>query len=142
MGLNRSRPARLGPVDGETNVLGSELEACGTDPVTGFYRDGCCTSGPDEAVHLVCAVVTAGFLEHQRSVGNDLITPVPEYGFPGLQPGDRWCVVAQRWLQAHEAGAAPPVVLASTNARALEVIDLAILQRYAVDVPEDLSSLE
>ena len=90
----------------------------------------------------MCAVVTAGFLEHQRSVGNDLITPVPEYGFPGLQPGDRWCVVAQRWLQAHEAGAAPPVVLASTNARALEVIDLAVLQRYAVDVPEDLSSLE
>jgi uncharacterized protein len=129
-------------VDGETNVLGSELQACGTDPVTGFYRDGCCTSGPDEAVHLVCAVVTAGFLEHQRSAGNDLITPVPEYGFPGLQPGDRWCVVAQRWLQAHEAGAGPPVVLASTNARALEVIDLAVLQRYAVDVPEDLSSLE
>jgi uncharacterized protein len=129
-------------VDGETNVLGSDLQACGTDPVTGFYRDGCCTSGPDEAVHLVCAVVTAGFLEHQRSVGNDLITPVPEYGFPGLRPGDRWCVVAQRWLQAHEAGAAPPVVLASTNARALEVIDLAVLQRYAVDVPEDLSSLE
>jgi uncharacterized protein (DUF2237 family) len=129
-------------VDGETNVLGSELQACGTDPVTGFYRDGCCTSGPDEAVHLVCAVVTAGFLEHQRSVGNDLITPVPEYGFPGLQPGDRWCVVAHRWLQAHEAGAAPPVVLASTNARAAEVIDLAVLQRYAVDVPEDLSSLE
>ena len=90
----------------------------------------------------MCAVVTAGFLEHQRSVGNDLITPVPEYGFPGLQPGDRWCVVAQRWLQAHEAGAAPPVVLASTNARALEVIDLAVLRRYAVDVPEDLSSLE
>jgi uncharacterized protein len=129
-------------VDGETNVLGSDLQACGTDPVTGFYRDGCCTSGPDEAVHLVCAVVTAGFLEHQRSVGNDLITPVPEYGFPGLRPGDRWCVVAQRWLQAHEAGAASPVVLASTNARALEVIDLAVLQRYAVDVPEDLSSLE
>ena len=129
-------------MDGETNVFGSELQACGTDPVTGFYRDGCCTSGPDEAIHSVCAVVTAGFLEHQRSVGNDLITPVPEYGFPGLRPGDRWCVVAQRWLQAHEAGAGPPVVLASTNARALEVIDLAVLQRYAVDVPEDLSSLE
>ena len=91
---------------------------------------------------MVCAVVTAEFLEQQRSVGNDLITPVPEYGFPGLQPGDRWCVVAQRWLQALEAGLAPPVVLASTNARALEVIDLALLQRYAVDVPEDLSSLE
>jgi uncharacterized protein len=129
-------------VDGETNVFGGELQACGTDPVTGFYRDGCCSSGPDQARHLVCAVVTAGFLEHQRGVGNDLITPVPEYGFPGLRPGDRWCVVPQRWLQAHEAGAAPPVVLASTSARALEVIDLAVLQRYAVDVPEDLSSLE
>ena len=101
-----------------------------------------CKPAVDGAIHLVCAVVTAEFLKHQRSVGNDLITPVPEYGFPGLQPGDRWCVVAQRWLQAHEAGAAPPVVLASTNARALEVIDLAVLQQYAVDVPEDLSSLE
>ncbi|HMI33990.1 MAG TPA: DUF2237 domain-containing protein [Propionibacteriaceae bacterium] len=126
----------------ETNVFGGELQACGTDPVTGFYRDGCCSLGPDEAAHLVCAVVTAEFLEHQRSVGNDLITPVPEYGFPGLRPGDRWCVVAQRWLQSHGAGVAPPVVLASTNARALEVIDLAMLQPYAVDVPEDLSSLE
>jgi uncharacterized protein len=129
-------------VQGETNVFGDELQACGTDPVTGFYRDGCCTSGPDEAVHLVCAVVTAQFLGQQQSAGNDLVTPVPEYGFPGLQPGDRWCVVAQRWLQAHDVGVAPPVVLASTNARALEVIDLALLQRYAVDVPEDLSSLE
>jgi uncharacterized protein len=129
-------------VQGETNVFGDELQACDTDPVTGFYRDGCCTSGPDEAVHLVCAVVTAQFLGQQQSAGNDLVTPVPEYGFPGLQPGDRWCVVAQRWLQAHDVGVAPPVVLASTNARALEVIDLALLQRYAVDVPEDLSSLE
>jgi uncharacterized protein len=129
-------------VQGETNVFGDELQACGTDPVTGFYRDGCCTSGPDEAVHLVCAVVTAQFLGQQQSAGNDLVTPVPEYGFPGLQPGDRWCVVAQRWPQAHDVGVAPPVVLASTNARALEVIDLALLQRYAVDVPEDLSSLE
>ena len=91
---------------------------------------------------MVCAVVTAEFLQQQRNVGNDLITPVPEYGFPGLQPGDRWCVVAQRWLQAHDAGVAPPVVLASTNARALQVIDLAALQPHAVDVPEDLSSLE
>ncbi len=129
-------------MQGETNVFGGELQACSTDPVTGFYRDGCCTCGPDEAVHLVCTVLTAEFLEQQRSVGNDLITPVPEYGFPGLQPGDRWCVVAQRWLQAHDAGVAPPVVLASTNARALEVVDLAVLQPYAVDVPEDLSSLE
>ena len=90
----------------------------------------------------MCAVVTTEFLDHQRSVGNDLITPLPEYGFPGLQPGDRWCVLAERWAQANEAGVAPPVVLASTNARALEVIDLPVLQEHAVDVPEDLSSLE
>jgi uncharacterized protein (DUF2237 family) len=129
-------------VQDETNVFGAELQTCSTDPVTGFYRDGCCSSGPSQAAHLVCAVVTAEFLEHQRRVGNDLVTPAPEYGFPGLQPGDRWCVVAQRWAEANEAGVAPPVVLASTNVRALEVIDLAVLQRYAVDVPEDLSSLE
>ena len=126
----------------ERNVLGGELQSCGTDPVTGFYRDGCCTSGPNEAVHLVCAVATADFLAHQRTAGNDLGTPRPEYGFPGLTPGDRWCVVAQRWLQAYEAGVAPPVVLAATNARALEVIDLAALQEHAVDVPSDISSLE
>ncbi|HZA32673.1 MAG TPA: DUF2237 domain-containing protein [Propionibacteriaceae bacterium] len=129
-------------MDDETNVLGTELQPCGSDPLTGFYRDGCCTYGEGQALHLVCAVVTAEFLEHQRSVGNDLTTPVPEYGFPGLQPGDRWCVVAGRWAQAHAAGVAPPVVLASTNARALELIDLAVLQPYAVDVPEDPSSLE
>jgi uncharacterized protein len=129
-------------VQDEINVFGAELQTCGTDPVTGFYRDGCCSSGPSGAGHLVCAVVTAEFLTQQRSIGNDLITPAPEYGFPGLQPGDRWCVVAQRWAQAYEAGVAPPVVLASTNVRALDVIDLAVLQRYAVDVPEDLSSLE
>ena len=129
-------------MDDETNVLGTELQPCGSDPLTGFYRDGCCTYGEGQALHLVCAVVTAEFLEHHRSVGNDLTTPVPEYGFPGLQPGDRWCVVAGRWAQAHAAGVAPPVVLASTNARALELIDLAVLQPYAVDVPEDPSSLE
>ncbi len=129
-------------MNGESNVLGSELQPCGTDPLTGFYRDGCCSFGPSGAVHLVCGVMTAEFLEHQLSMGNDLVTPVPEYGFPGLQPGDRWCVVVDRWLQAHAAGVAPPVVLASTNARALDVIDLAVLQPYAVDVPEDLSSLE
>ena len=129
-------------MDGETNVFGTELQACGTDPVTGFYRDGWCSFGPDQARHLVCAVVTAEFLVQQRSLGNDLVTPVPEYGFPGLHPGDRWCVVAERWAQAYEAGVAPPLVLSSTNARALEVIDLAVLQQYAVDVPEDLSSLE
>jgi uncharacterized protein (DUF2237 family) len=140
--VNAAFAVHTGAVNGETNVFGTELQACGSDPVTGFYRDGCCGSGPAQARHLVCAVVTADFLDHQRSVGNDLITPVPDYGFPGLRPGDRWCVVAERWAQAYEAGVAPPVVLAATNARALEVIDLAVLRPYAVDVPEDLSSLE
>jgi uncharacterized protein (DUF2237 family) len=126
----------------DRNVLGSLLEECGSDPVTGFYRDGCCTSGPDDiGSHTVCAVVTQEFLVHQRSVGNDLSTPVPQYGFPGLQAGDRWCVVALRWLQAHEEGVAPPVVLAATNERALEVIPLTVLREYAVDVPADPSSL-
>jgi uncharacterized protein len=129
-------------VNGEANVFGNELQPCGTDPVTGFYRDGSCNCGPHQAAHLVCAVLTREFLEQQRSVGNDLITPVPEYGFPGLRPGDRWCVVAERWAQAYAAGVAPPVVLAATNVHALEVIDLDVLQPYAVDVPEDLSSLE
>ncbi len=126
----------------ETNVFGDLLQPCSAEPVTGFYRDGCCTSGPQAAAHLVCAVVTADFLDHQRRVGNDLSTPVPEYGFPGLLAGDRWCVVAQRWAQAYADGVAPPVVLASTNRRALEVIELSVLQQFAVDVPEDIRSLE
>ena len=126
----------------DRNVLGGPLEDCGSDPLTGFYRDGCCTSGPEDiGSHTVCAVVTREFLEHQRSVGNDLSTPVPEFRFPGLHPGDRWCVVALRWLQAHEDGVAAPVVLAATNERALEVIPLDVLRTYAVDVPADPSSL-
>jgi uncharacterized protein len=129
-------------VASERNVLGGELQPCGTDPLTGYYRDGACTCGPHSAIHLICAVVTADFLAHQASIGNDLSTPVPEYGFPGLQPGDRWCVVAHRWVQSYAAGAAAPVVLAATNARALEVIDMTALRLHAVDVPEDISSLE
>ena len=126
----------------DQNVLHGHLEACGHDPLTGFYRDGCCSSGPEDAgSHTVCAVVTAAFLAHQQQVGNDLVTPRPEYRFPGLRPGDRWCVVAARWLQAHAAGAAAPVVLAATNARALEVIPLQVLREYAVDVPADPGSL-
>jgi uncharacterized protein len=129
-------------VEVQHNVLGGALEPCGTDPMTGFYRDGCCSSGPEDVgSHTVCAVVTAEFLAHQRMVGNDLTTPMPAYDFPGLQPGDRWCVVALRWLQAFEDGAAAPVVLAATNERALEVIPLDVLQRFAVDVPSDPSSL-
>jgi uncharacterized protein (DUF2237 family) len=127
---------------GELNVLGGELDMCGADPVTGFYRDGCCSTGPDDlGSHTVCAVVTAEFLAHQQRVGNDLSTPRPEYRFPGLQPGDRWCVVAARWLQAYAEGVAAPVVLAATNARALEVVPLEALREHAVDVPPDPSAL-
>jgi uncharacterized protein (DUF2237 family) len=126
----------------ELNVLGGPLEPCGTDPMTGFFRDGCCSTGPEDVgSHTVCAVVTKEFLDHQRGVGNDLSAARPEFGFPGLNPGDRWCVVAARWLQAARAGTAAPVVLASTNRRAIEVIPLELLQAHAVDVPADPSSL-
>jgi uncharacterized protein (DUF2237 family) len=124
------------------NVLGGELEECGTDPVTGFYRDGCCNSGPEDVgSHTICAVVTAEFLEHQASVGNDLATPRPEYAFPGLRPGDRWCVVAARWMQAYAAGVAAPVVLASTHESALDLVPLELLREHAVDVPSDPGAL-
>jgi uncharacterized protein (DUF2237 family) len=127
----------------ELNVLGEVLEPCGTDPMTGFYRDGDCRCGPeDQGRHAVCAVMTPEFLEHQRGVGNDLVTPRPEWSFPGLTPGDRWCVVAARWLQAYEDGAPAPVVLAATNERALDLIPLEVLAEHSVDVPSDVSSLE
>jgi uncharacterized protein (DUF2237 family) len=122
----------------QRNVLGGDLEECGTDPVTGFFRDGCCNWSPENVgYHTICAVVTAEFLEHQRSIGNDLITPNPRFGFPGLRPGDRWCVTARNWLRAHHDGAAAPVVLAATNERALDIVELDVLRRYAVDVPPD-----
>jgi uncharacterized protein (DUF2237 family) len=127
----------------DRNVLGGELEPCGTDPVTGFYRDGCCSTGPEDlGSHTICAVVTAEFLEHQRRIGNDLSTPVPEYHFPGLKPGDRWCVTAANWLRADYDGAAAPVVLASTHERALEIVSLAALRNHAVDVPAHPGALE
>ncbi|TFV63511.1 DUF2237 family protein [Geodermatophilus sp. DF01-2] len=127
----------------ERNVLGGPLQPCGTEPLTGFYRTGSCSSGPDDlGSHTVCAVVSAEFLTLQRDLGNDLTTPRPEYGFPGLRPGDRWCVVAARWLQAYQAGAAAGVVLAATNVRALEVVPIEALRQHAVDVPDDLSSLD
>ena len=130
-------------VDTDLNVLGEPLEECGTDPVTGFYRDGCCTSGPEDlGSHTVCAVMTAEFLAHQAAIGNDLITPRPEFNFPGLEPGDRWCVVAARWLQAYEDGVAAPIVLAATNERAMEIVPLELLRAHAVDVPGDVSSLD
>jgi uncharacterized protein len=111
--------------------------------MTGFYRTGVCSSGPEDVgSHTVCAVVSAEFLRVQRELGNDLSTPRPEYGFPGLRPGDRWCVVAARWLQAYQAGAATGVVLAATHARALEVVPLEALRQHAVDVPDDLSGLD
>jgi len=126
----------------ERNVLGGDLEPCGTDPITGFYRDGCCRSGTDDGgSHTICAVVTAEFLEHQRRIGNDLVTPMPQYQFPGLVAGDRWCVTARNWLQAHHDGAAAYVVLASTHERALEIVPLGALREHAVDVPEDPSAL-
>jgi uncharacterized protein len=126
----------------ERNVLGGRLEECGTDPVTGFYRDGCCSTGPqDVGSHTVCAVVTADFLAHQSRTGNDLVTPRPEYHFDGLVPGDRWCVVAARWLDAYRSGEACPVVLASTHERALDIVPLEALRENAVDVPADPGSL-
>ena len=128
---------------GERNVLGEELEPCGSDPLTGFYRDGCCTTGPEDlGSHTICAVVTSEFLEHQRSIGNDLVTPMPQFRFPGLVPGDRWCVTAANWLRAYQDGLAAPVVLASTHERALEIVPLAALKQHSVDVPADASALE
>jgi uncharacterized protein (DUF2237 family) len=126
----------------ERNVLGGALEPCGTDPITGFYRDGSCSTGSeDPGSHTICAVMTAEFLAHQRSIGNDLSTPMPHFEFPGLVPGDRWCVTAINWLRAHADGAAAFVVLASTHERALEVVPLAALREHAVDVPADPGAL-
>lgn len=123
-------------------MLGGPLTPCGTDPMTGFFRDGCCSTGEqDLGRHTICAVVTAEFLAHQRGIGNDLSTPMPVYRFPGLMPGDRWCVTARNWLRAHQDGFACPVVLASTHARTLDIVPLNVLQAYAVDVPDDLTGL-
>ena len=126
----------------ERNVLGGPLEPCGNDPVTGFFRDGCCRPDPrGMGSHLVCAVVTSEFLEHQKGIGNDLSTPMPQYGFPGLTPGDRWCVTVANWLRAYEDGAPSYVVLASTCERALDTVPLAALKDCAVDVPTDPGSI-
>lgn len=120
---------------GERNVLGGELEICGTDPLTGFFRDGCCNTGAEDVgLHVVCVVTTAEFLAFSKSRGNDLSTPIPEYGFPGLKPGDRWCLCAARWQEALEAGTAPRVVLAATHAAALQVVSLDDLKRHAIDL--------
>jgi uncharacterized protein (DUF2237 family) len=117
----------------DVNVVGGTLLPCSTEPLTGFYRDGCCATGPDDVGnHTVCAVVTAEFLEFSRVAGNDLTTPRPEWGFPGLVPGDRWCLCASRFLEAHRAGCAPAVVLGATHARAVDVVPIEILTACAV----------
>lgn len=117
------------------NVLGEPLGICGLDPTTGFWRDGCCNTGPeDRGVHTVCAVMTADFLIFSKEAGNDLSTPRPEFGFPGLQPGDRWCLCAARWVQALEAGAAPKLVLAATHIATLGLASLDVLKAHALDV--------
>ena len=117
------------------NVLGGELGSCSVKPLTGFFRDGCCATGPeDRGLHVVCAEVTADFLAFSKARGNDLSTPRPEYGFPGLKPGDRWCLCAARWREAFEAGKAPRVVLGSTHEAALGVVGLADLKKHALDL--------
>lgn len=117
-----------------TNVLGTPLGPCCRDPLTGFYRDGYCRTGPgDHGLHTVCAQMTAEFLAFSVAAGNDLVTPVPEYAFPGLAPGDRWCLCVERWREALEAGCAPPVILSATHASALEFVDLEDLRRHALE---------
>lgn len=116
------------------NVLGTELAPCCYQPLTGYYRDGLCRTGlGDDGVHVVCAEMTAAFLSFSVSAGNDLVTPVPEYQFPGLKPGDRWCLCVSRWAEALEAGFAPPVILEATHVSALEFVDLEQLEAHAAD---------
>ena len=122
---------------GAKNVLGTELQSCSTDPMTGFYRTGCCDTGADDhGIHVVCSQMTDEFLEFTRQRGNDLSTPWPAAGFPGLKSGDRWCLCAQRWKEAFEAGLAPPVVLAATHISTLEWVSLEQLKQHAVDLVE------
>lgn len=124
--------------DVERNVLGEPLQSCSTDPLTGWHRDGCCSTGPEDlGSHTICAVVTQEFLEHQQRIGNDLSTPMPQYRFPGLVPGDRWCVTARNWARAYNDGVYTPVVLASTNEKVLELVPLEILRQFEADVPTD-----
>lgn len=114
------------------NVFGEPLETCSDDPVTGFYRNGCCDSGEDDrGDHMVCVIMTSEFLEFSKSKGNDLSTPIPQYNFPGLKPGDRWCLCAPRWREAYEAGMAPDVVLEATNELTLNVVSMEMLLEYA-----------
>ncbi len=124
----------------QLNAMGTELELCSLEPLTGFYRDGYANTGPDDlGSHTVCVVVTTEFLEHQQAIGNDLSTPAPQYGFPGLTAGDRWAVCAGRWLQSYSAGVSSPVLLRATNEQALRIVPLAALEACAADAPDDLS---
>lgn len=136
----------MSPVDhrpSAQNVHGEPLDPCGIDPVTGFFRDGSCnTDNRDVGSHTICAVVTKEFLDHQQSIGNDLTTPMPQFKFPGLVPGDRWCVTARNWLRAHFDGAAAPVVLSATHRAVLSIVPIDVLEEYAVDVPAHPGSLE
>ncbi len=121
----------------DTNVVGGALLTCSREPMTGFYRDGCCASGPEDVgSHTVCAVMTEEFLEFSLQAGNDLSTARPQWGFDGLKPGNQWCLCASRWLQAYEAGMAPPVNLAATHQRALEVVPIEALLAHAVQSPQ------
>ena len=127
------RPAGSTAQPPDRNVRGGPLAACSRAPLTGFFRDGCCRTGPDDAgVHTVCAVMTRDFLDFTVRAGNDLVTPRPEWGFPGLRPGDRWCLCAARWLEAARAGCGPPVVLEATHEQTLEIVTLEMLERHAV----------
>jgi len=126
---------RFDPNEFARNVLGEKLQSCSERPLTGFFRDGCCNTSPEDVgVHTVCAVMTAEFLEFSKARGNDLSTPMPEFGFPGLQPGDRWCLCAPRWREALDAGKAPRVVLGATHEASLEFASLADFKKHAVDL--------
>jgi len=121
--------------EAQKNVFGEEISSCSEAPLTGFYRNGCCDTGPEDAgSHTVCAVMTDEFLAFSKQAGNDLSTPIPEFGFAGLKAGDRWCLCAARWQQALDAGAAPRVVLSATNEAALEIVSIDDLKRYAIDL--------
>lgn len=129
--MQNHRPVSQAP---SQNVSGGRLRPCSADPLTGFFRDGCCNTGPlDTGSHTVCAVMTAEFLAHSKYLGNDLSTPRPEFGFPGLKPGDRWCLCASRFLQAHEEGVAPQVDLEASHVNALETVSLKVLSAYALE---------
>jgi uncharacterized protein (DUF2237 family) len=122
--------------DPDVNVVGGRLQPCSTDPLTGFYRDGCCGTGPEDVgSHTVCVVATPDFLAFSAMAGNDLSTARPDWGFPGVEPGDRWCVCAARWLEAHRAGCAPPVVLGATHERVTDIVPIELLTAFAAAPP-------